>query len=823
MSSTNRSAARRFRRWRRRRTRRRAIALSICLAGAATVAVVLSGTFGDPSSEQSYKKAVAYRQSGEFSATIIELKNALRKDPQNTAARISLGQTYLRLSDLLSAEKELRRALEFGADPSEALEPLARSLLLQAKYQQVLEEIWPDGLAAGAGADVYVARGRAYAGLNQPEKAQEAFQQALQIVPQHLNALLETARLAIKRNETAGAHQALRRIRTLSPENLEAAALQGDLYLKTGQYAEAAEQYRAVMAQLPGHILTKVALAEAYFHQGLEDDAAKLLDEALQQAPGNFDANYLKAAIAMKTKDYGTALKRAKRALVSNNSHVPSLVIVGSAAFALEQPELAEFNLNKVVALHPDHKVANKLLSALRERRATISQDGRAPRQADQSFARLIDDSADPALVASAIDTTILVRQALRSGLAYLAEHRRSTGSRDTVAQEADELADARQLLTSDGAEDAFKQLKIRLAEAPGSLPTRALLGEAYLRRGQAEEAYRLVETELIQQAENRAILTIEAIASLATNRPDAARLALRSLDDPERPTAEVHYLLALAYNQLGNVAAYDERLNRSLAVSPQYAPAISERARFALAQTHLDQAEGEIQKLKDLWPDRPEFFDLSAGLSLLRGQTSNAAQVYRQAFDAEPTSIRALRLAYAENRSGKSAASEAVLKDWLSQHPDDAAVALVLANRYLTSQALVDAAELYAIILRHHPNHIVALNNLAWISLQLGDHEAAVKFARQGLALSPDNVHLMETMAEIQLAEGNNAEALSLLNRAIDHDQDNPGLRVKLARSLAQNGSRAEARDLLRQTLTAHREFPERRDAERLSAELEE
>lgn len=823
MSSTNRSAARRFRRWRRRRARRRAIALSVCLAGAATIAVVLFATLGAPSSEQSYKKALAYRQSGEFAANIIELKNALRKDRQNTAARISLGQTYLRLSDLPSAEKEFRRALEFGADPSDVLEPLARSLQLQKKYQQVLEEIWPGGLADDAKADVYVVRGRAYAGLDQPEKAQEAFQQALQIVPQHLNALLETARLAIKRNQTAGAYQALNRVRALSPENLEATALQGDLYLKTGQYAEAADQYQAVMAQLPGHILTKVALAEAYFHQGLEDDAEKLLDVALLQAPDNFDANYLKAAIAIKIKDYSIALKHAERALFSNNSHVPSLAIAGSVAFALEQPELAERNLTKVVALQPGHKVANRLLSALRERRATLSQEGRAPRQADQSFARLIDDSADPALVASAIDRTTFASQALKSGLAYLTVHRRSTKSRGAVAQEVNDLADARRLLESDRTDEAIKQLQIRRAENPASLQIQALLGEAHLRRGQAEEAFRLVETDFTQQPENRAILTIGAIASLATNRPDAARLALRSLDDPERPTAEVHYLLALAYNQLGTAAAYDDRLNRSLAVNPQYAPAIAERARFMLAQTHLDQAESELQKLKELWPDRSAFYDLSAGLSLLRGQTGKAAQIYRQAFVAEPTSIRALRLAYAENRSGKSAASEAVLKDWLSQHPDDAAVALVLANKYLTSEALVDAAELYAIILRHHPNHIVALNNLAWISLQFGNHAAAAKFARQGLALSPENVRLMDTMAEIHLAEGNHAAALSLLKRAINRDQDNPGLQVKLARTLVQNGNRAEARKTLQQTLEAHRDFPERREAERLSAELDE
>ena len=252
----------------------------------------------------------------------------------------------------------------------------------------MLEEIWPDGLVGLAEADIYVARGRAYASLGQPEKARESYRQALQIVPQHLEALIETARLAIERNDTKEADQTLRRVRALSPKNLEATALQGDLYLKTGRYDEAVDQYQAVLAQLPGHVLTKVALAEAYFRQGSYDHAATLLDEALLRVPNNFDANYLNAAIAMKNDDYETALKRAERALFSDSSHIPSLAIAGSAAFALGQLELAELNLNKVVARDPDHKMANQLLSALREQRAATAIGRRKPRPSDQSFTR---------------------------------------------------------------------------------------------------------------------------------------------------------------------------------------------------------------------------------------------------------------------------------------------------------------------------------------------------------------------------------------------------------------------------------------------------
>lgn len=325
MSGANRSATKRFKKWRRRRVKRRTVLLIKSLAGVTVIVAVVFAATGERGSDLSFEKALEHRQLGEIAASIIELKNALRKEPQNVEVRISLGRTYLWLRDFSSAEKEFKRAQSFGAQPSEIIEPLAKSLQLQGKYKQVLKEIVPDGLAGEVRADVLVARGRAYAGLEQPERAQEAFGQALQIVPQHVGAWIETSRIAIDKNEIDEANRMLSRLRELAPNYLEVKALQGDLYLKTGKYAEAVAQFEEVIARLPSHVLTKVALATAFDQQGYDDKAAKHLDEALHQAPDDFEANYLRASIAIKNNDYYTALKHAELALQSDVSHVPKI------------------------------------------------------------------------------------------------------------------------------------------------------------------------------------------------------------------------------------------------------------------------------------------------------------------------------------------------------------------------------------------------------------------------------------------------------------------------------------------------------------------
>lgn len=64
----------------------------------------------DPNADEFVRRAENYRQEGNVAASIIELKNALQKDPRNARARFLLGQNYLVIRNFAGAEKELLRA-----------------------------------------------------------------------------------------------------------------------------------------------------------------------------------------------------------------------------------------------------------------------------------------------------------------------------------------------------------------------------------------------------------------------------------------------------------------------------------------------------------------------------------------------------------------------------------------------------------------------------------------------------------------------------------------------------------------------------------------
>ena len=96
------------------------------------------------SDEQLLSAARQHVARGETKSAVIQLKNLLQQTPANGPARLMLGQLYLDTGDTLSAEKELRRALELGTNPGDVTPLLGRTLLLQGKYDKILDEIKAD-------------------------------------------------------------------------------------------------------------------------------------------------------------------------------------------------------------------------------------------------------------------------------------------------------------------------------------------------------------------------------------------------------------------------------------------------------------------------------------------------------------------------------------------------------------------------------------------------------------------------------------------------------------------------------------------------------
>jgi Tfp pilus assembly protein PilF len=90
------------------------ISLAVALAFAASS--MLSGCDrGSRLTEQEHiQRAKDYEDKGNLRVGIIELKNAIQKNPESQQARLMLGQLYLKVGMGAEAEKELRQAEKLG-------------------------------------------------------------------------------------------------------------------------------------------------------------------------------------------------------------------------------------------------------------------------------------------------------------------------------------------------------------------------------------------------------------------------------------------------------------------------------------------------------------------------------------------------------------------------------------------------------------------------------------------------------------------------------------------------------------------------------------
>jgi tetratricopeptide (TPR) repeat protein len=141
--------------------------------------------------EEHIERAQEHLEKGSRNAAIIELKNALQKDRQNPTARLLLGETYLASSNLEAAEKELRHARNYGAEPGRVMDALGATLLRLGKASAILREFEDSAeFSPGRRSKVLFLRATAYYLEGSLDAAMLEFERVLAVDENNLAALI---------------------------------------------------------------------------------------------------------------------------------------------------------------------------------------------------------------------------------------------------------------------------------------------------------------------------------------------------------------------------------------------------------------------------------------------------------------------------------------------------------------------------------------------------------------------------------------------------------------------------------------------------------
>ena len=345
--------------------------------------------------------------------------------------------------------------------------------------------------------------------------------------------------------------------------------------------------------------------------------------------------------------------------------------------------------------------------------------------------------------------------------------------------------------------------------DQPDLRQARVLLGQIYLRRGRARDALAVTENRLREHPDDLGLLEVVGRARLRVGRAADAAIALRKLADALPASAQARYFLAMSYKALKDTTRFRRNLERVLEIDPDHKRAKMAMFSALVADQELEAAKALLHQLKLSAPDDPSIIELDGGLAMLEKRYADAVLLFESAIAMRPANFLTLKLSVAQQRAGDITASRATLQTWLKKSPDDPGIRLALANQDLLTDRMDAARSNFAALVEIAPDHVVALNNLAWLLLTSGDAEGALPHAERALRLAADNPRVMDTAGLVLLELGKTARALSLLRGAAADSPDNPEIRFHLAQALVEGGEGDEAQDILEQILVASPEFP--------------
>lgn len=303
----------------------------------------------------------------EYSAAIIELKNAIQQSPQLGEPRYLLGDLYLQRGDFSGAEKELRRALKYGENP-DLIEPLlARALLGQSDLLSLNElSTQAKTQLSSALADIHAIHAMVLLQHGEKEKAKAALNLAMEDDANDgsLYTTLAYAGLLAEQSRLNDALEILLQLTQHFPKNSDVWLTTGHIQMASNRFSRAAESYLQAVTLSPQAKHYMLFLAQALVRDEQYTKANTYVDEILTVSPTHPLANELKASIDYANGNYQDAQNHAELAIQNGSQSIGVFVIAGVTAYSRNQFEQANEYFARVIPFVGKDHLINRLYAS---------------------------------------------------------------------------------------------------------------------------------------------------------------------------------------------------------------------------------------------------------------------------------------------------------------------------------------------------------------------------------------------------------------------------------------------------------------------------
>ena len=747
--------------------------------------------------QEHIQRAKDFEDKGNLKGSILELKNAIQKNPDSPQARLLLGQVYLKAGRGAEAEKELSQAEKLGVNPESIKPQLGEALMLMGEYKRVLDEIHPsDKTSITNQARIHQIRADAMLRTGQIKDACNLFQQSLDIDKSNPPTYWGLAQCAVAEGSMPKAKAWLDAAVKLKTRQAKTWIFIGDWEQLNKNPEGALAAYSSALRSEPGNEEALHNRAALYMALGKLDTAQADVEKISKLAPKSLGSYYLQALLNFERKKYPEARDNLQEVFKVTSDHMPSILLAGATDYALGSHQQAETHLIRYLSRYPGHRYGRRMLAAtqiklnqpdkaldtLASLLASGTPDSKALVLAAEAYRAKRDPSKAAEYLAKAaeIDPKNAAIQAelgfshLAAGDSQLAiAELGKAASLDSDQYRADVLLVMAHLDRKeyDKALAAIADLEKKLKNS--AMPP-TMRGNALLGKNDVSGARKSFEQALALDPTFFPAATSLAQLDIRDKKPDVAQKRFERILEKDKNNLQAMIALAELAATNKQDTSMVNWLERAAKAHPGAIPPRAVLARHFLVRKQPQKALALANEAVSANPGNPTALDLLGSVQLAMNDNTNAISTFTKlAQQAAQSPDAHLRLAQAQIAGNKLADARTSLQKALRLEPDhepslDALIRLEMMENK-PAQALQIARQIQA----DRPQSPLGFAHEGDIQLSQKRPDLAIKAYEQALAKGAGSSTLIKSHRSHVLA-GNPAAAQLLVNWLAQHPNDN-------------------------------------------------
>tara|TARA_R110002111_G_scaffold133190_1_gene198997 strand:+ start:2347 stop:4983 length:2637 start_codon:yes stop_codon:yes gene_type:complete len=601
---------------------------------------LLSGCNNSPDSSEALShitRAETYSQQGQFRSALLEVKNAIQKDPNNVDHIVRLADLYLQIGAAKEASELLAPWME--EQPDAVGLTLARAYVEQGKQLSATETL----------------------ALQTPSSPQD-----------QLEASLIRAEAFRKSGEAAEALALYSSLAASNSSNVRAitGALQSQINLgKNAQAIEAANEWLTKNEMAPEVLYWK---GQAQYRLNQLEQASATLTEAVGVLPTSdiflpIRRNVLTTLSRVLTEQGKVSEAQIYNRILAENIKSDAREQAEAAVAALKEGNFDEAKaiLRDTLKLNPENEQVAMMLGAISAGTGDLDEGARLlkenldPETTPVQFIRAAilaqidtDDreaaltTLDRAIKARPNDNELLAMHGIlalslpgheNGGIASLSKAIGNEPGRVRLR-----LALARYYLQNDQSEQALGQLRMAFTSDPSDWATTSTYLNALIQQGEEKEAGEIRDSLLNGYGDQPRAVLLASLADTQLGNPDAATKRLETLvkENPELQAPKV--ALASLYAQSGQREMAVNMLVDAATLTPNAIRPLQQAGQIYMQDHSVAEARNWLASVAKAHPELKRNTDtLTALLAITQGELADARAILSQWKDADSATVK--------------------------------------------------------------------------------------------------------------------------------------------------------------------------------------